>query len=47
MNFLANLGDYDEATMSADGDYVSEYYLLAKQSPKIEEKIAAAHRCNK
>lgn len=40
------MGDYDEKTMGKDADYVSEYHLLTKQSHKIEEKIAVAHRCN-
>lgn len=36
------LGDYDQEERAED--YVSEYKLLLKQTAKIEEKIAEAHK---
>ncbi|KAI1718035.1 FERM central domain-containing protein [Ditylenchus destructor] len=38
------LGDYDAQEMGMGSDYVSEYRLLLKQTEKMEEKIAAAHK---
>ncbi|CAI2319027.1 unnamed protein product [Caenorhabditis sp. 36 PRJEB53466] len=36
------LGDYDEK--KHQGDYVSQYKLLLKQTPKLEERIAVIHK---
>uniref|UniRef100_A0A8R1DJV7 FERM domain-containing protein n=1 Tax=Caenorhabditis japonica TaxID=281687 RepID=A0A8R1DJV7_CAEJA len=38
----AQLGDYDETKHV--GNYVSEYKLLLKQTPKLEERIASIHK---
>uniref|UniRef100_A0A1I7UY33 FERM domain-containing protein n=1 Tax=Caenorhabditis tropicalis TaxID=1561998 RepID=A0A1I7UY33_9PELO len=38
----AQLGDYDEKKHI--GNYVSEYKLLLKQTPKLEERIAQNHK---
>ncbi|KAJ1352819.1 FERM N-terminal domain [Parelaphostrongylus tenuis] len=38
----AQLGDYNEAVHT--GNYVSQYKLLLKQSPLLEERIAAIHK---
>lgn len=41
-NLSAQLGDYNEEMHG--GDYVSQYKLLLKQSPRLEEKIAEIHK---
>ncbi|RCN50300.1 hypothetical protein ANCCAN_03522 [Ancylostoma caninum] len=38
----AQLGDYNEQVHC--GDYVSQYKLLLKQTPRLEEKIAEIHK---
>ncbi|KAK5965921.1 FERM domain-containing protein 5 [Trichostrongylus colubriformis] len=38
----AQLGDYDEAVHV--GNYVSQYKLLLKQTPRLEERIAEIHQ---
>ncbi|KAI1731502.1 FERM central domain-containing protein [Ditylenchus destructor] len=38
------LGDYDAHEMGTGSDYVSQYRLLLKQTEKMEEKIAVAHK---
>ncbi|KAK6047444.1 FERM central domain protein [Cooperia oncophora] len=38
----AQLGDYDESVHV--GNYVSQYKLLLKQTPRLEERIAEEHK---